>query len=51
MSPNHPLSVSGIDRFVGITELKAFNLYDTYEGFDVETFSSFMKVSRSRVDF
>ena len=49
MSPDHPLTVSGIDRFDGITELKTFNLLYVYEGFDVETFSSFMKVSPSRI--
>ena len=49
MSPNHPLAIAGIDQFEGITELKYIRLSDVYEGFDVETFSIFMKVSPSRI--
>ena len=49
MSPDHPLTITGIDHFVGITELKAFKLFNVYEGFNVETFSTFMKVSHSRI--
>ena len=45
MSPNYPLTISGIDQFDGITELKYFYLSSIYEGFDVETFTMFMKVS------
>ena len=49
MPPNHPLAISGIDQFDIITDLKAFIVHDIYEGFDVETFLTFMKVSPSRI--
>ena len=49
MFPDHPLEITGIDRFVGITELKTFDLSNIYEGFDIETLSTFMKVSPSRI--
>ena len=49
MSPDHSLAISGIDQFLGITELKTFELSNIYEGFDIETFSSFMKVCPSRI--
>ena len=49
MSPEHPLTISGTDQFDGISELKYLELSNIYEGFDVETFSTFMKVSPSRI--
>ena len=51
MFPGHLLEITGIARFVGITELKTFDLSNIYEGFDIETFLTFMKVSPSQVDF